>query len=236
VGYFFSGYSVTNCYARGNVTGGNNGYIGGLVGYITSTTSLITNSYATGDVAGGSGSYVGGLAGYRSTGSTLTYLYWNSDAAQTVNGAAQEPKNGGGSGTDASTAKTSGEMQNEAFVTLLNDNRGENAQWMFVPGRNDGYPTFDYAALYAPDAPTNPVVDDDDDTFGWTNVPGYGSYTDYEYSVNGGSTWTSCTANPQPVGNNTYDAGTVRVRVKADGSIGRPGGRSACFRPAFYPG
>jgi hypothetical protein len=126
-------------------------------------------------------------------------------------------------------------MQNEAFVTLLNDNRGENAQWMFVPGRNDGYPTFDYAALYAPDAPTNPVVDDDDDTFGWTNVP------DTTAIPIMNTAWTAeahgMTAPPTRSPWATTPTTQARCGSGSRRTVHRPsGGRSACFRPAFYPG
>lgn len=227
VGYLSSGYSITNCYARGNVTGGNSAYVGGLAGYFQGT---LTNCYATGDAAGGSGSYVGGLLGRRS-GGTFTYGYWNSDAAQTVNGAAQEPKKGVGYGTDASTAKTSGEMQSEAFVTLLNDHRGEHAQWMIVPGQNDGYPVLNLTE--PPAAPTNPVTDDVNNTFGWTNVTGFDNVSDYEYTKDGGTTWNTCDANPQTGFDGDIAADQVRVRVKADASSGRPAGAELQATEAF---
>ncbi|PJN54408.1 hypothetical protein PAEVO_11290 [Paenibacillus sp. GM2FR] len=75
-----------------------------------------------------------------------------------------------------------------------------------------------------PAAPTAPVVDDGRNTFGWTNVPGYGQPSDYEFSTDGGATWKPVTANPHPVGDSQYPAGTVMVRVKADEAGGRPAG------------
>ncbi|WP_256992421.1 PA14 domain-containing protein [Paenibacillus sp. XY044] len=75
-----------------------------------------------------------------------------------------------------------------------------------------------------PAAPTAPVVDDGHNTFGWTNVPGYAEWSDYEYSVDGGKTWSPVTANPQLVGDQDYAAGSVMVRVKADEDGGRPAG------------
>lgn len=71
-----------------------------------------------------------------------------------------------------------------------------------------------------PDAPTVPVVDDGRNTFGFTNVPGYSEVANYEYSVDGGVKWLPVTANPQPVGDYDYPAGSVRVRVKADDASG----------------
>lgn len=73
----------------------------------------------------------------------------------------------------------------------------------------------DFTDVSAPAAPTNPIVLDAMDTFGWTNVPGYDSISDYEYSVDNGDHYINCTANPQVVGNGTYATGTVKVRVKA---------------------
>ncbi len=64
-------------------------------------------------------------------------------------------------------------------------------------------------------APTNPVVDNENKTFGFSFVPGYTNIADYEYSTDRGETWSSCTANPQPVGGQAYLAGEVLVRIKA---------------------
>ncbi|MFE5321691.1 PA14 domain-containing protein [Paenibacillus sp. NPDC056579] len=75
-----------------------------------------------------------------------------------------------------------------------------------------------------PAAPTAPVVDDGYNTFGWTNVPGYSSPNDYEYSIDGGNQWLPVTANPQPVGDNHYAAGAVKVRVKANATTGAEAG------------
>lgn len=73
-------------------------------------------------------------------------------------------------------------------------------------------------------APTAPVVDDVRNTFGWTLVPGYDELSAYEYSVDGGKTWQPVTANPQPVGDHDYPAGTVLVRVKGDVAAGTEAG------------
>ncbi|WP_168120185.1 discoidin domain-containing protein [Paenibacillus sp. HB172176] len=74
-------------------------------------------------------------------------------------------------------------------------------------------------------APTVPVVNDGFNTFGWTNVPGYDELSDYEFSVDGGETWTAVTANPQPVGDDEYEAGSVQVRVRADEETNREAGQ-----------
>lgn len=84
-----------------------------------------------------------------------------------------------------------------------------------------------------PAAPTNPVVDDEANTFGWTYVHGYTKAEHYEYSVNNGSSWKICTSNPQPVGNYNYAAGTVQVRVRADYGLGRPAGEILVSMAAF---
>lgn len=91
---------------------------------------------------------------------------------------------------------------------------------MAVLGTNNGL------AMYQlnPDAPANPVVDDENNTFGWDYVAGYANADDYEYSIDGGATWTACTANPQPIANVTLPAGMVKVRVAEDAVTGFAGG------------
>lgn len=82
-------------------------------------------------------------------------------------------------------------------------------------------------------APTNPVQDDTKNTFGWTNVDGYPNITDYEYSIDNGTTWTIATANPQTIPDKTYDKGTIQVRVKADSDTGKPAGQALCSTAAY---
>ena len=82
-------------------------------------------------------------------------------------------------------------------------------------------------------APTNAILNDIVNTFAWTNVSGYTSISDYEYSVDNGVTWNQCTANPQPVGNQDYAVGSVQVRVKADIATNRPAGAVLSSNVAF---
>lgn len=77
--------------------------------------------------------------------------------------------------------------------------------------------------LTVPAAPTNPVVDDDADTFGWDEVSGFAGNDQYEYSLDAGLTWLAVTANPQPVGYAARSAGDVQVRVKATENSNAPG-------------
>jgi hypothetical protein len=66
-----------------------------------------------------------------------------------------------------------------------------------------------------PDAPTNPITDDIADTFDWTNTPGYTDLSDYEYTVNGGSSYSDVVAKPISIGDVAKAIGQVGVRVKA---------------------
>jgi hypothetical protein len=75
-----------------------------------------------------------------------------------------------------------------------------------------------------PNAPIAAIVDDARNLFGWTNNPQYTNASDYEYSVDNGQAWVTCTANPQPIKNENYPIGTVKVRVKADLSTNRSTG------------
>ncbi len=56
-----------------NITGGDNAYIGGLVGF--SNNSIVSNSYSTGSVTGGVNAKVGGLVGRNSNASTVSNSY-----------------------------------------------------------------------------------------------------------------------------------------------------------------
>lgn len=80
--------------------------------------------------------------------------------------------------------------------------------------------------LEKPAAPTEPVIDDVKNTFGWTNTPGYDKVTDYEYSVDSGANWVDCTANPQQLLDENYAVEAVQVRVKASTSPVRLAGHS----------
>ena len=66
-----------------------------------------------------------------------------------------------------------------------------------------------------PAAPTSPDVNDEANTFGWTNNPSYPNATDYEYTINNGTIWFDATVNPIYVGDISIAAGDVQVRIKA---------------------
>ncbi|WP_446898844.1 major tail protein [Clostridium sp. LBM24168] len=93
-----------------------------------------------------------------------------------------------------------------------------------------------YKPISIPAAPTNPIQDDTANTFGWTNVSGYDKASDYEYSTDGGATWSAVTANPQSVGNSSYAIGKVQVRVKADIEANRSAGLVLSSTSAYTAG
>ncbi len=86
VGYNFgvssSPGTITNSYATGAATGGQNAGVGGLVGY--SLDGTISDSYSTGAPSAGSGSYVGGFIGDDSS-ANLTDTYWDTDTSGITN-------------------------------------------------------------------------------------------------------------------------------------------------------
>jgi hypothetical protein len=109
-------------------------------------------------------------------------------------------------------------------VFSLHSQNGSKKNWQFVGGMTRGRKaenllTKDLAAKYgtvhALAAPTNPVTDDEKDTFDWTYCRGYTSPELYEYTLDGGTLYQPVTAKPQPVGNTAYPAGQVGVRVRA---------------------
>ncbi|MGO4107880.1 glycoside hydrolase domain-containing protein [Paenibacillus sp. YAF4_2] len=78
--------------------------------------------------------------------------------------------------------------------------------------------------LTIPAAPTNPIVDDKANTFGWTAVAGIEKASDYEFSTDGGKSWRQATSNPQTVGPLNYEPAMVQVRVMANASENRAAG------------
>lgn len=71
--------------------------------------------------------------------------------------------------------------------------------------------------MASPNAPTNAVVNDTDNTFGFSEVNGYTiAAGDYEYSTDNGTTWRVVQQRPIHVGNVEIPAGYFQVRVKGD--------------------
>lgn len=66
-----------------------------------------------------------------------------------------------------------------------------------------------------PAAPTAPVTDDQNKTFGFTYVTGMENASAYEYSINGGATFLPCTSNPQELPKKGFAKGQIMVRLKA---------------------
>ncbi len=92
-----------------------------------------------------------------------------------------------------------------------------------VDNRDNSEPSFISTEAIKLAAPTNPVVDDGYNTFGWTYVPGFENVTDYEYSVDHGETWENVIASPQLIGDVKLPAGAVQVRLKANDASGEAG-------------
>jgi chitodextrinase len=100
-------------------------------------------------------------------------------------------------------------------------------------GRDTGGGDYDFFLVTPLVRPTNPVADDVNDTFGWTDVPEYAGISYYEYTTNSGTAWQPVTANPQPVGNEIYAYGAVQVRVKADPATNRDAGNPLPANAAY---
>ncbi|WP_448104744.1 hypothetical protein [Pedobacter panaciterrae] len=78
-------------------------------------------------------------------------------------------------------------------------------------------------ALPTPAAPTSPVNDNSARTFDFTYTSGYTNISNYEYSLDGGTTIVAATVKPIVVGNIAYAIGQVRVRVKAVAGVNNAG-------------
>lgn len=120
------------------------------------------------------------------------------------------------------------EYSNDGGTTFM---QGDGNPLMLTPGSNY---IFRYMAtstqfhgteqhLDAPEraaAPTNPVLNDDDNTFDWTFVTSYESTVYYEFSTNAGDLWEPCVEKPLNIGNVNLSAGDVMVRVAASNQPG----------------
>jgi hypothetical protein len=82
---------------------------------------------------------------------------------------------------------------------------------------NDKITFMGAGTIPTPSAPTNGVVDDTNNTFGFTPRSGV-PIGNYEYQL-GSGTITTVTVNPIQVGNAAYSVGTVKVREKAISGI-----------------
>ena len=146
VGNYYGLGSMVNCYSQVNITiNGWSRSAGGLVGEVGGG-AIVTNCYATGTVSGASannkygfGGLLGRLANGNPSTSTVNNSYWNSNAMTTGIGTVDADFTSNGS-----TAKTSAQMQADAFFGLLNTNRGSNTEWKEwksdTESKNGGYP------------------------------------------------------------------------------------------------
>ena len=90
-----------------------------------------------------------------------------------------------------------------------------------------------WQVYYKPAAPTNGVVDNTADTFAFDYVIGFTSASDYEYSIDGGSGYTDCTANPITGLTGAIAVGDLLVRVKANTSNQHVAGYTLANKEAF---
>ncbi|MFA0035295.1 DUF1566 domain-containing protein [Vibrio chagasii] len=79
-----------------------------------------------------------------------------------------------------------------------------------------------------PVAPTNPMVDDTQDTFQWQPVETFEEVSSYEYSLDRGLHFNAVTGNPQLVDNKAFASGQVCVRVKENAIKQHPPGELLC--------
>ncbi len=139
VGSYFNdphgGADLVDCYATGNVTGGQSVGVGGLVGYMYvssgSTPIPTTSSYATGRPAGGTGSDIGGFIGEIINSGSFSDTYWDMDTSSI-----SDPSNGAGN------------IANEPGITGLTTAQFQSGLpagfdpsiWTESPSINGGYP------------------------------------------------------------------------------------------------
>lgn len=92
------------------------------------------------------------------------------------------------------------------------------------------------SAVARPKPPTNPVQNDNLNTFDWDLVTDFNDVSDYEYSLTGGVDWTTVASKPLEVGDVDIDAGHVQVRVKANPAVDTLAGSILISSQAFTSG
>lgn len=117
-------------------------------------------------------------------------------------------------------------LYNGALRTYTDTGLAANATYYYrLRANGAGFAPSDYtvqsgttleAGNITPPSPTNAVIDDTADTFNWTNATGYANISNYEFTLDGGSTYAQATVKPLQIGNIAKAVGTVGVRVKAD--------------------
>lgn len=87
---------------------------------------------------------------------------------------------------------------------------------VFTPENASGVKQAPMVYSLIPTAPTGGIVDDDNNTFAWTDVPGFTGFAKYEFSEDGGTTWDDCIANPHVLTLTAVAIGDMQIRVMAD--------------------
>ncbi|SDX06029.1 PA14 domain-containing protein [Paenibacillus sp. CF384] len=165
---------------------------------------------------------------------TLTWKKPQDDATNAIRGFRIYEANGKlGSNWSVYMPVTAGQENYEYVTPATNPDQAYTFIVKAVNKRDNSAASTVTSAGSQPAAPTAPVEDDAHNTFGWANVPGYAVLSDYEYSLNNGETWLPVTANPQPIEDGDYDAGTVQVRIKAHEDLGIAAGKALVSTKAF---
>jgi uncharacterized protein YccT (UPF0319 family) len=175
-------FSMSGCFSNATVSSGSGSNAGGIVGYFNNTTgvtalSLITNCYSTGNISGAS--YVAGIVGRANatTGTAGGLTISNSYATGTIT--APTGTNGIAKITGTTitvtncfyiygylqtgaTVKTAAQMQDPAFLTLINNSQSPSP-WIadFTGGNsfNNGFPILSWSTqTILPDAPTGIIA------------------------------------------------------------------------------
>lgn len=120
LGGSFGSDTVSNCYARGNVT--SNADAGGLIGYIDQVATTVENSYSTGEV---SSTASGGLIASNAGGGTITDCFWDTETSGTAT-------------SDGGTGKTTAEMKSKSTFRIADWDF--KTIWSICPGINVSYP------------------------------------------------------------------------------------------------
>jgi filamentous hemagglutinin family protein len=121
--------SIQDSYARGNISGGASGTLGGLVG-LNQSGATINIAYATGSITGGAAGFMGGVVGNNASIGGVTTTYWNTNTFATP-----------GIGTSsADTSGATGKLQSELQTDSLALLGLSGSFWTRTTGFNSTFP------------------------------------------------------------------------------------------------
>ena len=210
---------IVNCWSEASTNNSSTTVTGGFAGNLLSGGAIV-NCWNTGSITTGGSSNIGAIAGSAEGNTLIQNCYWQDSAMNVVGSGSGVVKN--------SSVKTRDEFASDAFVALLNENRGTYGKLWNMSSA--GYPWFGEAQEYAPETPEEPVeitftsykgivttfMSDEGLTISLSDLDATNAYYAGELSMEGATSWSASEDNLIYNGNKFYPGnktGTYTITV-----------------------